>query len=78
MPFGCHLLFNAINLLCSIVGLHVCKSSAAEIYHSSKFNSNVYEVLNLWHLSTFPLEPVGDVLNLKRDLFSNEVFKELR
>ena len=41
-------------------------------------NSDVYETLNQWNWPAFPLEPVGDVLNLKGDLFSNEVFKELR
>jgi len=41
-------------------------------------NSDVHEPLNQWHWPAFPLEPLGDVLNLKGDLFSNEVFKELR
>ena len=38
-------------------------------------NSDVHEPLNQWHWPAFPLEPLGDVLNLKGDLFSNEVFK---
>ena len=37
--------------------------------------SDVHEPLNQWHWPAFPLEPVGDVLNLKGDLFRNEVFK---
>ena len=41
-------------------------------------NSDVHEPLNQWHWLALLLEYVGDVLNLKEDLFSNEVFKELR
>ena len=41
-------------------------------------NSDVHEPLNQWHWQALPLESLGDVLNLNGDLFSNEVFKELR
>ena len=40
-------------------------------------NSDVHEPFNQCHWPAFPLEPVGDVLNLKGDLLSNEVFKQL-
>ena len=41
-------------------------------------NSDVHEPLNQWHWLGLVLESDGDVLNLKGDLFSNEMFKELR
>ena len=41
-------------------------------------NSDVHEPLNQWHWLAIELDSVGDVLNLKGGLFSNEVFKELK
>jgi hypothetical protein len=62
VPFGCYLLFNAINCrAASLVYMFASLPLLKGIIRSIP-NSNVHEALNQWHWPALPLEPVGDVL----------------